>query len=266
MVSFCLANIIKTYGTNMNKTELSDQLKNLFESCQVDFNNQDWTPKSYSSEKLEKIKMPLATFRDDPVALACAAYRRWLEVPADRWASFETLKVTEEDRVTAMSLRKYYQQRYTMQALKGQTLTEFQVKAATFLNGDRSLHTDELGLLYRLPYFYAEDLAIDQVVYSTDDDQSEYLNRPLINEKRTATITPLLQSLKSRKSGDVHQFWFRAEPGYALVQEVPQANTLLPFFKSVFKQPKLQVNAYVRTNKFFSHDRYYGRLINLELV
>ena len=124
----------------MDKSTISDQLKELFESLDPS-KDSDWIVHDIDDEGMPnggyrkfKPSSPIATFRDDPVALSCAAYRRWLEVPGDRWASFEYLKVTDEDRKQALALRNYYSGRYTMQALTGQ-LSEYQKKCADFLAG-----------------------------------------------------------------------------------------------------------------------------------
>lgn len=216
----------------------------------------------------EKPPAPVATFRDDPVALSCAAYRRWLEVPSDRWASFEYLTVTDDDRRKALELRSYYNGRYTMQALTGQ-LTEYQTKCAQFLAGTHHLREDELGLLYRLPYFYAEDLAIDQVVELTiDEPNRKYVHSQLVEAPNGVQVTPLLKVLKSRKSGDWNQYWFRTEHGHAVVQEVRANDVLTKLVDSLFKQPKLQINAFIKAEYFpgTNKQRVYGKLSRLELL
>ena len=261
----------------MDKTTLSDQLKTLFESLGNDPDiihvDRDLDGNPNGGYHRVKPSSPVATFTDDPVALACAAHREWvagstgLTMTADRWKSFNMVKVTDDDRRKALDLRKYYQQRYTMQALIS-TLTEYQKKCAEFLSGTHYLTTEEIGLLYRLPYFYEEDLAIDQIVELTKTDDAKYMNRPYREDQTGADIVPLLKVLKSRKSGDIYQYWFRSENGYAVVQEVKMSDPLLKLVDSLFKQPKLHVNAYVKGERFPAphKDRAYGKLSRLELI
>ena len=92
------------------------------------------------------------------------SYLIWKNNPQRRWIPItEVGQVTSEARALAHEIRKYYLHRSTMQILKGHQPTEFQQKMIGFLADTRPLKVDELGILYRLPYFYQEDLALERV-------------------------------------------------------------------------------------------------------
>lgn len=201
-----------------------------------------------------------ALFSDDPIALSFASYRIWQQ-GVGRWADLSRVVATETDRRDSIALRNYYKGRYTFKALSGIKLSDFQKKTADFVDGRYQLKTNELGLLYRLPYFYFEDLDIDQIVANTNS-----ANPIQTNEMTTHTLVPLSKVFTSRRSGDYHQFWFRTEDNSAAMMPIKSDNVLLPLFTSLFKQEKIQFRCYMKTKKLKSvPNRYYYHLYNLEL-
>jgi hypothetical protein len=152
-----------------------------------------------------------------------------------------------------------------MKVLQGNTPTEFQYKMNAFLSDIRPLKTDELGMLYRLPYFYQEDLALDSIFEGADQID---MDGPLLYGVTTHTIlTPIREVLKSRRGGDYIQFWFSDTSGHRCVYDVKSDNKLLSIFRSLFRQPELRVTCYSKMERLKgSHIKTrYWRLTNLEL-
>lgn len=218
------------------------------------------------------VKEPvLAKFSDDPVALSIQSYLIWKSNPARRWVPFnEVGRVTPEARAMAQELRTYFIHRNTIKVLKGQTPTEFQYKMNGLLHDIRPLQHDELGLLYRLPYFWQEDLALDQVFEgATNIDVTP--DGPDLPVWRTVTtharLIPIREVLKSRKSGDFVQFWFSTHDGERYMYAVRADNSLISVFRSLFKQESMQVKATATLHRMpGSHIRTsYWKLSGLEL-
>lgn len=246
----------------MDKTLLSDQLRSLFEDLDPAF---DWdNPNSSKNKKLG----PKASFPDDPLALSCASYRLYKNEPARRFTNIELVKATQEDRNYAQAIRSYYTQRYTMKVLKGGTLTEYQQKTANFLSGLYHLHTEETGLLYKLPYFYDEDLLTQQVVEQTTSYQPKIT--PLAAELKDLTeyeLTPLLKILVSRKGAEYNHFYFKDQNNHAVVIPCSLNDRFSYTLHSLFKQPKLKVRAYANMNKMESDTPHVAiKLTAWELV
>ena len=213
-------------------------------------------------------QVPDATFEDDPVALSITSYLIWKSTPHRRWVPVtEVGRVTPEARAMAHELRKYYLQRNTMKLLMGRPHTEFQLKMDQFLSDIRPLKIDELGILYRLPYFYQEDLALDQVFDGAANIEiptdSPWSDRMTIH----TPLTLVREVLKSRKSGDYIQFWFQNPDGQRLVHDVRSDNKLLSVFRSLVRRDQLQVKAYGKLDTIRgSHIRNnYWRLMDLEI-
>lgn len=218
------------------------------------------------TDRALKKEVPDATFEDDPVALSITSYLIWLKNPSRRWVPVtEVGRVTAEAREMAHDLRRYFLHRSTMKVLQGQTPTEFQYKLNAFLSDIRPLKIDELGLLYRLPYFWQEDLALDQVFEGATQID---LGGPGHYSVTTHTrLTPVREVLKSRKSGDFVQFWFSDTDGHRAVYEVKSDNKLISVFRSLYRQPSLQIKAQAQMQALRgSHIKTrFWRLNNLEL-
>lgn len=221
----------------MDKNLLGTQLKDLFESLGVDVVD----PWADGHSNAPKQPSPRASFPDDPLALSCASWRIFKDEPERRWTNLDVVKASQEDRDMAQRIRDYYNQRYTMQALKGQRLTEYQQKTAQFLSGLHHLTTDELGLLYKLPYFYTEDCGIDFVVEST-----QRYEHPLNRTHAEYTLTPVKEIFRTRKSGEMVQFWYRDQDNHAVLIECRATDNLLSMLRGLFKQSKIQVQSYTK--------------------
>lgn len=235
------------------------QLKDDFDSLFDD------TPTVYNNATV-RTPPPDAHFDEDPLALSVTSYLIWKKNPSRRWVPVnEVGRPTPEARDIAHEIRKYYLQRNTMKVLMGQTPTEFQYKMNGFLADTRPLKIDELGLLYRIPYFYQEDLALDQIFEGATQIE---LDGPLLYSVTSHTIlTPIREVLKSRKNGDYIQFWFADTSNQRCVYDVKADNKLLSVFRSLFKLPELKVSSHSKMEAMRgSHIKTrYWRMANLEL-
>ena len=229
------------------------------------------TPKVYNNAAGRKPEPVLAKFSDDPVALSIQSYLIWKSNPSRRWVPVDEVgRVTPEAREMAHELRKYFLHRNTMKVLQGQTPTEFQYKMNGLLTDIRPLQQDEQGLLYRLPYFWQEDLALDQVFEGATniDAKPDSPHLPVFRHMTThVRLIPIREVLRSRKSGDFVQFWFADSDGERYVYAVRSDNSMISLFRSLFKQESIQVKAQAMLNRLpGSHIRTtYWKLSNLEL-
>jgi len=229
------------------------------------------TPKIYNNASIRKPEPVLAKFSDDPVALSIQSYLIWKTNPHRRWVPVDEVgRVTPEARVMAQELRKYFLHRNTMKILQGQQPTEFQNKMMGLLSDTRPLPQDELGLLYRLPYFWQEDLALDQVFEGATNIEAkpDGPHLPVIRHMTThVRLVPIREVLRSRKSGDFVQFWFADSAGQRYVYAVRNDNSMISLFRSLFKRESMQVKATAMLHRMpGSHIRTnYWKLSGLEL-
>lgn len=257
---------MKTYGIKIMANTIIPTAPQIYNTNTVfevddDFDNFKEILKSQQPKSV-----PNATFEDDPVALSITSYLIWKSNSNRRWVSVtEVGRVTPEARQMAHELRQYYLHRSTLKILQGHTPTDFQYKLNAFLSDIRPLKIDELGLLYRLPYFYQEDLALDQVFEGAT--QLELDGPGLYGITNHTTLTPIREVLKSRKSGDFIQFWFKDTSDHRCVYEVKADNKLISLFRSLFRRSELAVTCYSKMESLRgSHIKTrYWRLSGLEL-
>ena len=211
-----------------------------------------------------KTPEPDMEFHDDPVALTCASYRIFLETSI-RWTDLTDVTVTDQDREQAAQIRKYYSDRILLAAVaaKGE-MSEFRRKLYGLLIGQTGIKKRDVGLLYRLPYFYAEDTAMDQVMEQTETVSDNGTSTRLVAGK----FQVIRRVQVSRRSGESVQLWLQKDSGkfpYMIASKLD--NPFLTLVESVLKQPiALQATAHLKHHRGHYRSRLYYQLANLELV
>lgn len=175
---------------------------------------------------------------DDPVVLACAAYRMYQENPRHRWLDFEQVVVWQEDREQAEHLKAYYRNQFVettfkmLKSVNNRSLSSFRRKLYLLATNDLPITDKEIGLLYRLPYFYAEDLALDDIMNTTTSVEH------VPAHKQTLNLTLMKKVLRSRSAGEINQYWFRdASNSHAYMLPIKTDNILGNFFESIADRP-----------------------------
>jgi len=241
MVHDCLANILEDFGINM---QVISNAADVFANHGI----QQLVPK------------PILKFNADPIALAFGSYRIWLENPGCRWTELDTITPTDDDHAQAQALRDYYRGKLTFNALKhGTPLTEFKRKLHVLISGTLDITANEVGILYRLPYFYAEDLAHDEVFAAVKIPSQTAHAYASWYEGEFKLLKRVLRSRAA--GGDYIQFWFTSNISSAAFQLTVKAdNSLIGFAESVFKQPtfNLGANMFLKSLKGQSDRRYYA--------
>ena len=209
-----------------------------------------------------KTPEPDMEFHDDPVALTCASYRAFLESGV-RWAELSDVTVTDQDRERAAHIRKYYSDRILLAAVaaKGE-MSEFRRKLYGLLIGQTGLKKRDIGLLYRLPYFYAEDIAMDQVMEQTESATGPN-PRPVVGNFQVIRRIQV-----SRRSGESVQLWLQKDSSkipYMIASKLD--NPFLTLVENVLERPiVLQAIAHLKHHRGYYRNRLYYQLGNLELA
>ena len=222
---------------------------------------------------------PEIKFSDDPITLACASYRTWAEHPDQRWTEFDKVVVWEGDRDTASELRAYYRDRTAhvlFDVLKHtnnqRPVSEFRRKLSLLVNDQLVITMAEIGLLHRLPYFYAEDLALDEIARVTE---SVPVSSPGASDTRlgefeivSGQFQLLKKVLRSRRSGEHYQYWFTSNhSAAAYLLSVKSDNPLRAMIESVVTLPTLQLKAHMFVKPFQGRaPRQYFNMGAVELV
>jgi len=213
-------------------------------------------------------------FEEDPIALGCAAYRVWTENHVTRWMDFEHVAVEAADRELADRIRKYYQERTNhilIDILKnGPTaVSEFRKKLSLIVHNQMHEYTaQDRGILYKLPYFYYEDTALERL-FASNAPAEYYRSLADSNPRAQQFRLTLLDSvLVSRKYGETTQYWFRDDATPALYQwTIKNDNPLHSLVQSLVRRDWIDVRALAITKHIRHHTNSVYRLIfNVELV
>lgn len=195
-------------------------------------------------------------FKDDPVAMACAGYRAWKTNFINRWADLDAVVVQPEDRVTASELKAYYRGRMTFQALRnGVALSAYRKKLAAIVADTHVYTKQDLGILHRLPYFYDEDRAVDQVLAQTQNPAQIITDRDF-----EGLLRPCKRVLRSRRAGEWVDFYFTGSHSTAPYLLVVRAdNPLISIIEALFKQPEIKLRAHVHAKRV--HGYHHNRIL-----
>lgn len=221
----------------------------------------DFVFDNWLETKPKKSPEPIS-FINDPVALACASYRLWQE-GGSRWKDLDTIKLEQVDYDTADALKKYYAGKMTFDALKGEGLrTPFRKKLYAIAANCHEYTKEDIGLLYRLPYFYKEDLTLDRLV--SEFKTSETFGQP---REVIGVFSLHTRLLRSRRSMETYQYWLRCQGRDELYKVVARSDDpLRSLLESLLEQPRAYTAlAYckgMQGNRRFS----YLQLGNLKVV
>jgi hypothetical protein len=184
------------------------------------------------------------TAGNDPLALTVGSWRRAVATDYQvRWDSLaDASRVpTAEDLELAQRIRAHYRGQLTLRALRtGRPLTSYQQALYEMLE-TQCYQNQHLGMLYRLPYFYAEDTAHEQLrmTCARVPDQREH---KLCREIRV--LTPLREILRSRRQKETMEYWFVDAQGHGAAWMVGLGNPLRSLVHALFQRPDVAVSAY----------------------
>lgn len=216
-----------------------------------------------SVKKTEPVSRPIALL-DDPIALACASYNFW-RLGGYRWASIETMTPTEQDRQQAELIRSYYRARITFERLRSNTeqpISEFRRKLMGIIDGYYQITEKDLGILYRLPYFYEEDLAHDDIVARFPSMGARSFG------DNSATFSLYRRVLVSRQRYETVQLWLQTDAYEAATCIAVRAdNPLLPLLEGIVAQGPMTVTARWRIRHLsgYHHGHEYHSIDNIAL-
>ena len=141
--------------------------------------------------------------------------------------------LTEEDRLTANTIRDYYSKKIMVMALKEIKLTKFREDLSKFIHSDGKLFVDDmLPLVFRLPEFYEYDTAFA--------DMMRDLTPVVVDRTRILTNARTLRPLRKfdvkRKLHYKHEYWFKDEQDRAVLIMLEHINSCKSLFEREFKK------------------------------
>ena len=204
-----------------------------------------------------------AIFKDDPIALSCASYRRAMETEmAVRFQDLDSCVARTDDREMANQVRQYYRNKIGVKALTShQPLTPFYHDLYEMLLGDVELQQRHIGMIQRLPYFYVEDQDRERLKQLIKDKslKEDWIGNAMknIGGKEAHTLTPLMKIFRSRRGSEAQEYWFQNQLGQPVMWSVLNGNPLRSVVDSLFVRSQITVSAYFRTGQVHGQDFYH---------
>jgi len=205
-------------------------------------------------------------FKDDPIAMACASYRLGQQ-GGSAWLNLHEVIVESQDRATATDIRKYYADRLLVTVLKSSgVMSEFRRKLYGVVTGNYQLKKSEEGLLYRLPYFYAEDTGLDYVMSQTQSASIASIESSKIMAGKFTLVKKIFCSHAAARSH--WQFWFvRDISAVPYMVEIKDDNVLYKLFDTLTQQPqRFSAVTQVKHHRGHYRDRVYIRMTQVNLA
>jgi hypothetical protein len=204
-----------------------------------------------------------AIFKEDPIALSCASYRRAIETEmAVRFLDLNQCIAHLQDYEMANEVRQYYRNKIAIKTLTSpQPLTPFYHDLYEMLLGNVELQQRHIGMIHRLPYFYVEDQDRERLKQLIKDKslKEDWIGNAMknIGGKETQALTPLMKIFRSRRGSEAQEYWFQNQLGQPVMWSVLNGNPLRSVVDSLFVRSQITVSAYFRTGQVQGQDFYH---------
>jgi hypothetical protein len=154
--------------------------------------------------------------------------------------------LTDEHRSKARQIRDYYCNKLMLAALKDHKMSQFRQDLWTFLQRDDNQYsTEELGMIKRLPLFYAEDQFLEKIRVdynntprnrAKDNPGGEYLTLTYIGsfEKRTRLTFSKMRNCVS--------YWFHDEDDRLFNIILEEYNPFRDIWSNIIQEGPIDIN------------------------
>lgn len=175
-------------------------------------------------------------FKDDPLVLSVSLKEIWTRT--EQYYSIEDERVlanvTDEIRAVAENIRKYYSKKYFWQNLKSSNrMSDYRQRVSYLLeNRVRTCKDKDIGIYFKLPWFYEEDIVYEDFKkqYTVDNlPRLAYNDKPI---KAEITLKFLKTTFSYQRKRKIERFWF-TDDLYLYGLELETGNPLLTMFKDI---------------------------------
>jgi len=209
-------------------------------------------------------------FQEDPLVLS-VSLKELMEGNPGSFYSMEDDRVKnnikDETRTLAEKIRKYYGKKYFWSNLtNARNISDFRSRVCYLL--ENRIHTCEgkdLGIYYKLPYFYEEDMIYDDFKKQYNTTDVPRIIRGMGKPVKSQLKLKYLKTTSSRQQKrNINRFWF-TDDRYLYNIEVASDNPLLEMFKQLVVD-----KTEVAFDTFYEVDRidqlYFYKLFNFTLA
>lgn len=187
-------------------------------------------------------------FNEDVLALSCAWWRNRILSNQNKVTPVITKMtdsvlyelVTIEDRQHAEKIRDYYSKLIVMWNLKGKRLTKFRQNLSELISDGNKIREEHLGIVYRLPEFYAYDKKLEEIRFENLNDKINGNNFKSRRFTDSITLIPIDKMHRKTKYSDKIVYWLKSkDTNVGVSLDVGRTNELISIWDKIFnlKQP-----------------------------
>lgn len=135
----------------------------------------------------------------------------------------------------ADKIRNYYKAKIVQLSLRGREISAYRSKLYQVISNPTSIDVKHIGILCRLPDFYKEDVAIDQIL-----EQAVSANEHNFSWIDTVTdcYTFIDSTVRKAKRNSQTNFWFKNSKNELALLSVDYHSSAIPFLKMILKPGK----------------------------
>ncbi len=156
--------------------------------------------------------------REHPLVLSCAMHRLYIENKRHVTFTIEhfpkDVEILDSDRTLANTIADYYRKKLLFARLRSDEMSKFRLDLLTLLAYDfapNSYPESLFGMAWKLPYFYNNDLCLENEIFKT----TRFSIKPLkdAREKTPKKLKFIKRIDKTHKSSqyDYYSYWFTDE-------------------------------------------------------
>ena len=175
-------------------------------------------------------------YAQDCLARAVASHARWkASNEVLRFSDLDTIEVGPVDHALANQIKKYYCDQLLMKKLRGSELTRFQSDLWGLLSGRDTPEDRHVGMLYQVPFFYAEDLMRDALSREFNGVVKEF---GMLHTRNRMVVTPHSKIFVTRRGSNRYEYWFVDQEQRPAVLSVQHTNPLRGLINSLHQSGK----------------------------
>ncbi len=215
-----------------------------------------------------KYKEQEKVFDLDPLLLSCSLKDLYEQTGIHY--SMDDSRVAEhansEIKDRAEQVRKYFTKKFFWSNLANKfQLSDFRTRVCYLLeNRVRSCKEQDIGIYYKLPYFYEEDMIYEEFKkkYNTTDVPSVY--RVQQSERVKLTLTYLKSTSSRQRKRNIKRFWF-TDNTYLYNIDIANDNPLLEMFNQlVIEKMTVTLDTYYNVDRV--DQMYFYKLFKFSLA
>jgi hypothetical protein len=208
------------------------------------------------------------TISDDPIAILIqylgAQPSNWYDKTylfsevKERLKYNSTVSIEPFAREWSEKIRSYYKNKYFINRFKNREVSQFQQTVEAIISQDHVIKENQFAPLFKLPYFYLEDVEVEKVI---KDSESIKLKVPNIIDDDFTFVAKVKRF--GKRDNRYVRFLLQNSKKQLLSIVITENNTSFPLWNCLYESSSsINYKGHVNTSKFKGTDFYFYNVDN----